>query len=123
MRTFSKIVLGLIGLITLLSFSCKETRSIPDANQGKKIIFLGYYSPQKVDDPKAGVVMVGFLQSARPFTLNLKIPKAHKYIDLLKLALKDNLPLKVYVFENSTEIAELQKAPAEIVKAFKKSIF
>ena len=123
MDAISKFILGLIGLISLSALCCKAVFSSAAAQQHKKTVFLGYFIPHKVDKPINGMISVGFLQSARAFTLSTKLPAAASYRELLDLALKDELLLKVYVFDKSTEIARVQKAPDEMVRRYKKSVF
>lgn len=123
MNAVSKFVICILGIFTLSAFAIRAAVNSPFNKQGKQIVFLGYFSPHKVDSLKNGIISIGFLQSAQLFTLSMKLSKAVEYKDLLELAAKNDLLLKVYVSENSTEIARVQRAPDKLTKEYKKSIF
>lgn len=122
MHTVFKYFTGLVILFIISGISSMAIIYARTTSQHNKIIFSAYFSPVKVDNLKDGLVSVGFLQSARPFTLDSDLPKFTKYKQLLLLALKEDLLLKIYVFENSTKIAKVQKAPMRMIIRYRKSI-
>lgn len=112
-----KALLRILGIWLLSAVSCKSSAQLSTA----PTVFLGHYTPHAVTGPQDGVIKVGFLQSARSFTLAMDRPGAERYRQLLLQGVKQDVPLRIYVFEHTTHIAVVRKAPKDFVREYKKS--
>lgn len=123
MMKVNKLLLVLaIALPLLFFFACNKSKTTAPAeeNTAAKVV-LGEYAPQMVDGPKNDVVKVGFMQSARLFTLNMRLEKSAEYLKILKSALANEIPVKVQIYEGTTEIAEVSNANTLAVEQYKKA--
>jgi len=106
-----KVLLGLLllsAVTTTTIVSCKKTdKESPAATvvRPEKSVLLGEYTPYRID-PKGDDMLIGFVQSARLFTL-VSGEKNQAYLDLLKTAFRNDEPVKVMVYEGTNEISEV----------------
>jgi len=83
----------------------------------RKTILLGEYTPYRVDS-RNDTAIVGFAQSARLFTLHINTSSGKQYFNALKKAMKDDIPVKVMLFEHTSEIADVSPASKEGVERY-----
>jgi len=64
---------------------------------------------------------VGFLQTARMFFLDMSSENAEKYVEIIQEAIKEDIPIEVYIFPNTTNIAGVKRASKETIERYKKT--
>jgi hypothetical protein len=119
MMTYLKCLAVWCGLLLSGCFSGRNGTVAPD---DRKQIFRGYLVPHQADAPSNRIVKVGFLQSAQVFTLDMRLPAAKRYYQLLKAGIDACVPLKVSVFDSTTAIASIAPAPDEVIEAYRKAL-
>jgi len=120
----NKWILSLVFALPLFLFFACNKGNHPDPskeNQQTKVA-LGEFAPQMVEAPKDGIVKVGFMQSARVFTLDMNSKNSTEYLKSLQSALENEVPVLIHVYEGTTEIAEVAAASKTGTEQYKKSI-
>lgn len=107
---------NLFGLIALLLFT------IPTLSQTEKPIegeleFL-VLTPFDLDEQK-DVVYVSFLQTAQLFTFNLTNEENLQQIELVKQSIKNDLPIRVFLFKDSDRILKFEIASEIEIEDYK----
>lgn len=123
MMKANKWMLFMTFAITFFFFACHKSKNIEPLKENTNAkITLGEYAPHMVDGPKNNIVNIGFMQSARVFTLDMRLPNSSEFLKILKVAVKEEIPVKVEVFEGTTEIAGISAASVEGTNQYKKAI-
>jgi hypothetical protein len=125
MRTNKWHLLWVLALPLFLFMACNEKNSnnpVPQEENDKTPVLLGQYAPHQIEGPENGIVKVGFMQSARVFTLDARATGASEYLKALKAALKNEVPVKVEIYEGTNEIARVSDASADGVRLYKASL-
>ncbi len=116
-----------ISFIAFIVISCNkdkgsgadESGSAVKVDKGPKTR-LGNYLPDDVTIQGNNRATVRLLPSAAQYTLDVSSAESKKYELILKDGIQKGIPVEVYVYENTTEIAEVKVATKEIVTAFNK---
>jgi len=117
-------LLTAICFVALIVISCNKDKngvagsgSAVKTDKGLKSL-LGNYLPDDINVQKNNVAIVRLLPSAAQYTLDLSSPDAKKYEAILKAGIQNGIPVEVYVYDKTTEIAEVKTASTATVKAF-----
>lgn len=116
----SIIYLLTIGLLALVVISCskKSNDADPLAERGLEKQFMGSFLPDMFDVQKGNVANVRLLPSSARYTLDLSLPNAEKYGKILKEGIENGVPVEVYVYEKTNEIAEVKPASEQALAKF-----
>lgn len=104
--------------------SCSEEEIIENEDNSTKITTLitdiGNVVPYlvQIDDNQ---VIVGLSPYAQLFYLNLSTPESEEQLKLLNAALKEEIPLKVSLFENTNNIYSIKSISTKEIKEFVES--
>lgn len=96
----------LIISIFMLSFflmSCKTSLSLRDTLDN-----LGPVVPYAIDE-KQDRISLGFIPHARVFYLDAQTPQSGKYLSMLEKSMSSRIPVNVYLFPGTTDIALIEK--------------
>lgn len=122
MKVNKWMLLMVLALPLMFFFACNKSKDVAphEENTSAKVV-LGEYAPHMIDGPKDNIVKIGFMQSARLFTLDMRLKSSNAYLKALKVALEDEVPVTVIIYEGSTEIAEISTASKVGIEQYKKA--
>lgn len=107
-------------LIAIVVISCNKdkTSKTVKTDRGLKKELLGNYLPDAFDVQQKNIAFVRLLPSAARYTLDLTLPDAKKYEEIIKEGMRDGIPVEVYLYEKTYEIAEVRRAKEQTVTSF-----
>lgn len=79
---------------------------------------IGNFTPIMIEE-RDGFARIVFMESARPYRIDMQ--QNGEYLELIRSALKDAIPVKVSVFGSTTEIAEVTAASKETLRLYQKA--
>lgn len=122
-KTLFKGSLALISFVLITILSCNKSEDLsnntiePPAKTGENIE-AGNLTPDRIE-VTGNTATVTFMQSARLFTLNTDFTKGKEYLAILQEAIEKDIPVKVTVFANNTDIASVSPALEGVVERYR----
>ncbi|MGH1516219.1 protein-glutamine glutaminase [Chryseobacterium sp. JK1] len=122
-----KFILSMMVSMTILSFnSCADSNASQDqnltANESSQIVMKDFGRTVPVGiDKENGKYRVSFMVSAQPYEIKDTEENA-TYISMIRQAVKEESPVHIFLKNNTSEIAKVEKATDEDARYFK-SIF
>lgn len=96
--------------------------SVEDATRGLKLIDMDGMTPIHVEPIDQYSVKVEFLQSARPYSLDLRLQNSQDLLGKIKKAIAENSPLSIAVPENSTSIVKVNPPSVTALLDYQESL-
>lgn len=121
MKTSKKLLL-LLALPLFLLFACNKGNTPDPEEQPKTSITLGEWAPHMISPVRDNIVKIGFMQSARSFSLDMKQPGSAEHLKTLQSALENEVPVAIQVFEGTNKISDIKAASKAATEQYKKSL-
>jgi len=123
MKTPKLLILALIALVFTIGSCEKQSEPASFEIDWDSTDFRGNLTPDIISEElQEGIARIGFMQTAVLFTLKVGTEEGRHFLTAIQNAKKAMVPIEVYVFPKTTEIAGVKPASSEAVKAFKSSI-
>jgi hypothetical protein len=112
--------------VSVLMFSCnsdggERTELDSQTELIEELDELGLVTPFMINDVEGGAI-VGFIESARPFFLDVVgLTDGKEHLDVLKNAIKHDHPLKVYLFSGTNNIHSIGNATDDELQKYEES--